>query len=424
MALAIFIATGPGPSSIRGYSIIRNFHRIKDFPPADLLQETTLCCAQNIVAFVFGRAMHTTNIVASLSSASTITRTRNSTRIQWIDVMRGIAIVTMIPANFSPWLAAPHPFWLRIIGSYAAPAFIMLSAGMVILHGARHDLGYFLIRGAMILVFGAFIHIFVWRACPFISFDVLNVIGLALPIIYISRRWSILGLLCVGFLFFAVAPILQRLVGYEHEPLEIALTSVYWPGFGRVLKSWFVDGWFPIFPWLGFSFFGAAFFQTVFAEADDQPPRWIILLAAGALTLGVFLFFMPGTNLNEVVLEEREGYSELFYPPTIPYMLSALGVVLLLAVFAQKISHFRASSALSLLGRYSLFIYIFHQAAAAYLLDLGIRYFGGESIRSEGLFLLVALLQIAIAYCCCQIIERAKIRHPPHVLLWRMLFGK
>ncbi|HEY5812256.1 MAG TPA: hypothetical protein VIT23_06360, partial [Terrimicrobiaceae bacterium] len=105
MALAIFIATGLGPSSISGYSIIGNSHSIKDFPPADLLHKTTLCGDQNIVAIVFCRAMHTTTIVASLSSASTITRARHSTRIQWIDVMRGIAIVTMIPANFSPWLA-------------------------------------------------------------------------------------------------------------------------------------------------------------------------------------------------------------------------------------------------------------------------------------------------------------------------------
>ena len=45
----------------------------------------------------------------------------------------GIAIMLMIPANLSPYYAEPHAMWYRFVSSLAAPMFIFLSAGMVIL---------------------------------------------------------------------------------------------------------------------------------------------------------------------------------------------------------------------------------------------------------------------------------------------------
>jgi uncharacterized membrane protein len=360
--------------------------------------------------------------------AATTSFQRASARIPWIDALRGIAIVAMIPANFSPYLAEPHALWLRIVGSYAAPIFIMLSTGMVILHAAKHDIRYYLVRGALIVGFGAFVDMFVWWLFPFVSFDVLNLIGLALPLIYISRGCSTLNLLCIGGAFFVAAPLFQRLFGYQTDILEIAFAKPYWPGLTRILKSWFVDGWFPIFPWLGYAFVGAAFFRTVFAETDCRISKKLLLTAVAATAIGFSLLFMPvhfvANVANDGILEEREDYSELFYPPTIPYVVSSLGVVLLAAACAQRIADLRVSAVLCLLGQYSLLIYILHQVMGAYLLSPVIKYFAYEAIPNEGAFVSVAALAIALAYCCCRIIERVKTQHPPRVLVWRMLFGK
>ncbi len=46
------------------------------------------------------------------------------TRDKKIDILRGLAIFTMIAANISPYvLIEPHPFWFRLYGSFAAPLF-------------------------------------------------------------------------------------------------------------------------------------------------------------------------------------------------------------------------------------------------------------------------------------------------------------
>ena len=47
----------------------------------------------------------------------------------------------------------PHPVWLRLFGSCAAPVFVAISAMMVARGGSgeRHSLGYYAKRGAIVL---------------------------------------------------------------------------------------------------------------------------------------------------------------------------------------------------------------------------------------------------------------------------------
>ena len=49
-----------------------------------------------------------------------------------VDVLRGLAIVTMVAANLAAeMLRQPHPFWLRAYGSFAAPTFVVVAGMMV-----------------------------------------------------------------------------------------------------------------------------------------------------------------------------------------------------------------------------------------------------------------------------------------------------
>ena len=44
-----------------------------------------------------------------------------------IDIVRGLAIFTMVAANMAAYvLAEPHPFGLRLYGTFAAPLFLSL----------------------------------------------------------------------------------------------------------------------------------------------------------------------------------------------------------------------------------------------------------------------------------------------------------
>ena len=67
-----------------------------------------------------------------------------------LDVLRGLAIVTMILSNFAgEMLKAPHPFLLTVIGSLAAPLFVMIAGFLVGLSvlNKGYSFGYFLLRG-------------------------------------------------------------------------------------------------------------------------------------------------------------------------------------------------------------------------------------------------------------------------------------
>ena len=44
-----------------------------------------------------------------------------------IDALRGMGVFTMAAANLAAeTLRLPHPFWLRLYGSYAAPTFLLI----------------------------------------------------------------------------------------------------------------------------------------------------------------------------------------------------------------------------------------------------------------------------------------------------------
>src|SRR5579871_1482995 len=185
-------------------------------------------------------------------------------RVAWIDILRGIAIILMIPANLSPLWSSAHPLWFRIAASYAAPAFIMLSTGMVILNANSHNFNYYLKRGLLVIGFGVFMDVCVWKIFPFITYDVLYLIGLVMPIIYLIRHFSTIQLFFLGLLIFFLTPFLQHSIGYHLEISEVALFHPYWPGMGRIIQALLIDGWFPVFPWLGIAIFGTLFFKVLF----------------------------------------------------------------------------------------------------------------------------------------------------------------
>lgn len=57
---------------------------------------------------------------------------RNRSRDESIDILRGLAILTMIAANTAGiLLRPPHPLALRLYGTFAAPLFIAISGAMV-----------------------------------------------------------------------------------------------------------------------------------------------------------------------------------------------------------------------------------------------------------------------------------------------------
>jgi uncharacterized membrane protein len=333
-----------------------------------------------------------------------MSRTRDVT----IDVLRGLAVFTMIPANMSALVyAEPHDFWFRLAGSFAAPLFVLLSGYMVAANTAAKErtLGYYALRGLLILAVAVLIDL-MWGVIPFMTFDVLYVIGLATPLIWLFRRvpgvavrWGIAAL-CL-----AAGPLLQHLLGYGAYPTEVYFDpenqvdlpeaeaallaglqeggavgfSIWWAFRTSVLHNLLVDGWFPLFPWLGLSFLGALL-ADLRAETGGRRTfgRFGLVTGLGLLAVGAALWvWMPGA------LHVREGYSELFYPPTPGFLVTSVGLIVVLFELTERVRESLAFQPLRWLGEASLFMYGAHLALINYVLA------GQFPEQPLGMFLLV-----------------------------------
>lgn len=297
-----------------------------------------------------------------------------------IDLLRGLAIFTMIAANMAAHsLVEPHSLFMRLYGSLAAPLFIFLSGMMVIytMNARAHGPGYYLKRGGMVILVAALMDIFLWGTVPATTFDVLYVIGLGMPVIWLVQHLHRTVQLVLILLIFLLTPVLQYTLGYAAYPEEpgiFALQSFDELAAVPVWKQFLVDGWFPVFPWLGVSLLGAWIGRWRLDHTTPSAER--VLLFAGTLMLvaGALLwsYFNPQLYSNEGYVESayspnlyhflltRDGYSELFYPPTLYYLLLFLGFILILLVVMRRFQSLKILWPLSVYGRSSLLVYILH----------------------------------------------------------------
>ncbi|MFZ1731425.1 MAG: heparan-alpha-glucosaminide N-acetyltransferase domain-containing protein [Bacteroidota bacterium] len=348
-------------------------------------------------------------------------------RLPWIDTLRGIAIILMVPANLAPYLSEPHSMLYRILGSFAAPTFIMLSAGMVVLRGEKHNFAYYLKRAGIVIGVGILLDTVLWRIFPFTSFDVLYTIGLAMPLLYLLRRSDHRELLYLSIILIIGTYVMQALFGYNEVPLEVYFDDLWTPTFGRLMQSWFIDGWFPIFPWLGYAFIGALFFRTLFAEGTGTSHHFITL-GAGLTIIGFVLLFAPIPFIRSIadgtILATRSGYSEIFYPPTFAYIFTSIGIVVLSSTLLRRMDFNPAHSILGFFGRHSMMVYILHQVFGSIVLQPIIESYGVESIDSGPLFTLVNLVMLLLIAAICYGIEMLKHRYPPRSTVLQVLIGR
>jgi uncharacterized membrane protein len=282
-----------------------------------------------------------------------------------IDALRGAAIVTMFAANLAgPCLRPPHPMWLRVYGSFAAPTFVLLAGMMTSMSNRPAPLHRLLKRSALLLLLAAGIDLLCWGIDPFETFDVLYLLGLALPIAGLCLRLELWLHVLIAATVLVMTPWLHRAVGYG--PLLPDHLAYPWPAWRRLL----VDGWFPMFPWLGVALFGGALGRlNPLAESRRQ---WLLPVGGALVALGGL-----GWWLSPPAIVTRMGYSELFYPPSPQYLALALGAVLLVLSLFDALERRFSLSWLVVLGRSSLMLYVIHVALIAFVLD---EWFQGQTM--------------------------------------------
>jgi uncharacterized membrane protein len=279
--------------------------------------------------------------------------------------LRGAAIVTMFAADLAgPCLRQPHPLWLRAIGSFAAPAFVLLAGMMTSLSDRPAPLPRLLQRSLLLLGVAASIDLLCWRIDPFETFDVLYLLGLALPLVGVCVRLPLVIHLLVASAILGATPWLRGALGYG--PLLPDHLAYPWPTWRRLL----VDGWFPIFPWLGVALLGGVAGRL--EPLAESRRRW--LMPAGVVLMGLGALGWWASPPNLVT---RLGYSELFYPPSPQYLALAIGAVLLVLWGFDQLQRRLSLTWLVVLGRSSLLLYVAHVALIAFLLD---EWFQGQTL--------------------------------------------
>ena len=288
-----------------------------------------------------------------------------SNRESHIDMLRSIAILFMVevhaadiitPAN----VTATDPLGLMAaaIGGLAAPLFITISGwgsrrAMSRRAGAerRELMKWVGVRFGFLMVGQLVVNLIASYAFNWYTPGILSLLAicavLALPMARLSLR-TLTGLFAVLLLTpFALAS--MSVIDGSWEAVTSAQTVAQW--FGLL----FIDGTFPLLPWLAFFVLGA-----IVHDAKSQAVRMLLVVSA-SITAGVLF---AALTMNRVWALPSGDALLTFFPANSAFLVAAtcgvLAGVLILKKCGEQFFARPAAQSFLLIGRISLTIYLLH----------------------------------------------------------------
>ena len=232
-----------------------------------------------------------------------------------------------------------YPFWLVLCNAWAAPLFIVISGMMVVFttQTKGHRLKYFLARGTLLIIVGLLIEVFMLGGYQFMFFQILYLIGISLPTAYLFAHLNTLSRWITVIIFFLSHPLLQEILKHANH----------------IIHRFIVDGWFPIFPWLGFSLLGV---NLAYLRWKPNSPTvmWknFAFSGIGILAFGGFIWWLT---------------FHYYGWPSVGYVISAIGVILVLFPIVDYKTSLILYKPLQALGESSLFMYVLHLSLIYYI---------------------------------------------------------
>lgn len=264
----------------------------------------------------------------------------------------------MIYANsFAYFIEDKSILWLRIVFSFAAPLFIFLSGYSFFLSAEKKTLNKKYIQSLYLLGSAVFVDVFVWNILPFQTFDVLYIISIGILINSMMFSFNWYSKLVVSISAICITPILINKFDYRFSNEDFDLIDLGKNPFQIAnifnLKRLLVDGWFPVFPWIGIVIIG-----TIFASKANR--IYDFLEKNKYFTLFIFSVSAYLVCIN-IVNAPRNEYMEIFYPANLLFLLMALLFIALIMIFSKKIDY-NSKGIINLcsMGKNSLFVYILH----------------------------------------------------------------
>lgn len=384
-----------------------------------------------------------------------MTKQIKSSRIQSIDILRGLVMVIMALDHVRDYFhlgafvsdpldletTTPILFMTRFVTHFCAPVFIFLTGTSASLYGqnkSKKVLSNFLwTRGLWLIFVEIVVMNFLWWFDPSYSFINLQVIwAIGLSMIFLS---------ILIYLPFKILLMLSLLIIFGHNLLDDitvqgnSITSNLWymfhqgnwPPVGRVIF------YYPVLPWIAVMSLGYCF-GSMYRKGFDQVKRKNYLLFLGMTTILLFLLIRTANTYGDMVpwSQQKDFLFTLFsfinvskYPPSLLYILITIGPTFIVLYLLEGVKS-RVTDILLVFGRVPFFYYVMHilfihSAALLTLVVLGgdwrLMIFDMTSFTTDkmanygyslGIVYLVWILVVASLYPLCKKYMYYKLSHP------------
>lgn len=317
------------------------------------------------------------------------TTTLTQTRIESIDVLRGLVMVIMAldhtrdlfhapawtddPLNLAT--TTPALFFARWITHYCAPVFVFLSGTSIYLQGLRKsptELSSFLIKRGLWLILAEVLLVspgISFLPYNFILLQVIWVIGISMvlmaALIWLPFR-VVLSIGLVLVLGHNTLDFIEQSPGFSANFCWVVLHGGGNPVFpyaeNRVLMIAY-----PLVPWLGLMILGYCMGRLYSPDFSAQRrQQWLLALSAGALVLFMVLRLanvygdpFPWRVQKDNLTTFLSFLKVHKYPPSLLYMCVTVGPGLLALTFLESRRN-RIANILKTYGRTAFFYYLIH----------------------------------------------------------------
>ena len=348
-------------------------------------------------------------------------------RYRSIDVARVLAIFMMFVCHFIAFLSPsegtfPNLYFFgdSLIGAEVAPLFIfVVGMSFCLSVTKREDCSSFsnkvtwrsLKRGLVVFIFGLIFAQIVWGNDYLWGWDILPLIGSSIILLTFIRKFKTRDLIIIGVIIVLAAPLLRAWFEFPRfwkgDDYSPPITLLH------TLGGYFLNGYFPFFPWMAYPIFGFAVSKATLTEGDedrkarsrDLLPFIAAILIAFGLGGALLGNYWNMDGVNSLVLNELS-----FYPLTTSLFLAELGFCLIVFWFLHVTLDFKASTDdrihtfFNRYSRYALSAYVIHLLVVVFIPRMvamafrGDDYFYYENIVSSPVALLSSIAFFFILY--------------------------
>lgn len=328
---------------------------------------------------------------------------RASTRLASIDALRGFVMLLMlldhVRETFLLWVPVADPvaatttdpayFFTRLTSTLCAPVFVALTGLSAYLYSQRHSRAqtsaFLLKRGAFLILLELTLVNFVWRAQfpPTILYlQVIWAIGLSMIVLAALIHLPHKVVAAIGIGIVAGHNLLDPVTVAEGHPLHLVWSLLH----DRAMVT--IQGFpvrfsYPVLPWFGVIALGWAV-GPWFANGDAATRRKRLVRTGALLLVGFVLLRAlniygdaPWFVIADAPLRTVMSVLALTkYPPSLLFLMSTLGVGLLLLALFERVEGTRAIGWLAVFGGAPMFFYLFHLYILRGLYLLGLALWG------------------------------------------------